>query len=340
MKKLLITFSFCVTILFGEFDKVGTSTAQFLKIGVGARAIAMGGSYVAMADDGYSHYWNPAGIVKIDGISSSFSHTNYLLDISHEYLSLTVPVNNNGALGFSFSALNADEKEVTTVENPDGTGLTYKVMDISAGISYSHQLSDRLCYGITAKYIRLSAYHETANSFAIDIGSILDTGYNGLKIGMALTNFGGNLKYEGRDLIVKADSNNNIEGNYLSDANLQTEAWRLPLMIRIGVAFDLTGPENAFFVNQSNRISISMDAEHPNDASEHVNLGVEYGLMETLFLRVGHRFNYSEDETTFGAGIKLPLGGDHNRISIDYAVLPIGPFGNTSYLSIEFNSLF
>ena len=334
MKSLFSVLLFCTAFLFGEFDKVGTSAAQFLKIGVGARAISMGGSYVALADDGYAHYWNPAGIVRAPSFGTAFSHNNYVLDLSHEYLSITVPTGRNGAMGISISALNMSDQEITTVENPEGTGLFYDVIDMSFGFSYSRMLSDRLSYGLTTKYIRLSAYHETAHSFAVDLGSILDTGYKGLKIGMAMTNFGGNVRYEGRDLIVKADSNEDLDGNYLSDANLRTESWRLPLMIRIGVAFDLMNRDSSFIQNDNSRIRVALDAEHPNDASEHLHVGMEYGFMETIFFRAGHRFNYSETETTFGIGLNLEMG-NQSRVSIDYAVMPIGPFGNTSYLSLE-----
>ncbi|MDA0378244.1 MAG: hypothetical protein O2899_02035, partial [Bacteroidetes bacterium] len=47
--------------------KVGTTAAQFLKLGVGARAVAMGGSFVAESSDLSALYWNPAGLSKISG---------------------------------------------------------------------------------------------------------------------------------------------------------------------------------------------------------------------------------------------------------------------------------
>ena len=46
--------------------KVGTTSAQFLKIGVGAKAIAMGGTFVAQANDLSALYWNPAGLAYHD----------------------------------------------------------------------------------------------------------------------------------------------------------------------------------------------------------------------------------------------------------------------------------
>lgn len=65
--------------------KVGTSAAQFLKIGVGARAAAMGGSFNALASDVTSIYWNPAGLARQQGSELFFSHTSWLAGISHEF---------------------------------------------------------------------------------------------------------------------------------------------------------------------------------------------------------------------------------------------------------------
>ena len=90
MRRLLIVLLSFSSVAFGEFDKVGTTTAQFLKMGVGARARGMGGSFVALADDGTAHYWNPAGMVATEGISSTFSHTDWALDITHEFVSVTL----------------------------------------------------------------------------------------------------------------------------------------------------------------------------------------------------------------------------------------------------------
>ena len=58
-KYIMITFIF--NLLFGV-DKVGTTAAKFLSIGVGSNAVGMGGSYTSIADDATAMYWNPAGL--------------------------------------------------------------------------------------------------------------------------------------------------------------------------------------------------------------------------------------------------------------------------------------
>lgn len=316
------------------FDKVGTTIAPFLKLGVGARAMGMGGSFVALSDDGSAMYWNPAGMMNQKKINTAFIHNNWAMDISHDFIGVSFPTGRSGVLGFSLTALSMDEQDVTTVAEPDGNGLTYSVLDMAIGISYAHQISDRFSYGQTIKYIRLVAFNEIANTIATDIGMLLRTDFHGMKIGMCLSNFGGEPKYEGRDLIESADIDDNIDGNISSDVTLTTEPWPLPLLFRIGIAMDLVGKNDAYMSSSRNRLTLSLDAEHPNDSREHLNLGGEYSYNELFFIRGGYRFNYDEENWTLGAGVKLDLG-ILGKTFINYSVRPFGPFGNTNQISIE-----
>ena len=297
--------------------------------------MGMGGSFVGLANDASALYWNPAGLSSSKGINTIFSHNDWALDISHEFIGVIIPLQNKSHFGVSFSALTMGEKEVTTVEEPDGTGLYYSVMDLAMGLSYAQAISDRLSYGLTLKYIHTSAYNESASTVAFDLGSILRTAYHNLKIGMSLSNFGGELQYQGRDLIGKTDIDEDLDGNQLTDANLQTETWSIPLMIRIGISVDLLGMNDAFIENHFNRVTLAIDAEHPNDSSEHLNIGCEYSYKELFFIRSGYRINYTENVFTFGAGLKMNVNTLGNT-SINYSVLPLGPFGNTNQLSLEF----
>lgn len=332
--KRSIAIIFLLALAWGQVDKVGSTTAQFLKLGVGSRAQGMGGSFVALANDGSGPYWNPAGILAAENVSASFHHLDWVLDIRKDYVSILAPLNRGTSLALTLSALSMDEKPVTTVQQPEGTGLTYGVLDLALGISLARRVSDRLGYGITMKTIQLSAYNESASGFAFDIGSILRTDFHDLTIGMALTNFGGDLKYEGRDLLAKADIDESIDGNYTSDVNLKTESWPLPLRIQIGIAVDLWGSGNAFFQSRNSRLTLAVDAVHPNDGPEHLNAGLEWGWNDWLFLRGGTRFNYDQEQWTLGGGLIWSSGGA-GRWSLNYSVAPLGVFGATTQVSLE-----
>lgn len=335
MKKLLFTCVMLVSVLYAEFDKRGTTTAQFLKIGVGARAQGMGGSFTALANDGSATFWNPAGLVQQRKIGVGLYHNPWVLDISHDYLSFSIPIRDRATCAFFFSALTMDDQEITTVNEPDGTGLYYSTMDLAAGFSYSRLFSDRLAYGFTFKYIRLSAYNEKASAVAFDMGSILKTDWYGMTIGMSLSNFGGELQFDGRDLITKTDIDEDIAGNYTADASLITESWPIPMLIRIGVAMEIMGEGDKLMNSENGSLLAAVDAVHPNDGPEYLSAGLEYGFDDFLFLRTGYRWNHVHQDLTFGAGAVITVNS-LGRTVIDYAVIPMGEFGNTSQISLEF----
>lgn len=334
MRRLLFLMSL-TALVYGEFDKVATTAAPFLKMGVGARASAMGGGFVALANDGSALYWNPAGMLGLQTMTATASHNDWLVDISHDYVGLVLPGRQNERIGLSVSALTMGEQPVRTLEDPDGTGLVYNVMDLVITAGYARQVTDRLSMGVSGKYIQLNAWNESASTMALDVGSILRTDFYGLKIGMTLSNFGGDIQYSGRDLILKADVDEEINGNYTSDVDLRTEPWPLPLMIRIGVSMDLIGSGDAFMQSQMSRLTVAIDSDHPNDGPEHVNLGMEYAIREMVYFRGGYRHNYDQESWTMGAGVNLKLNG-LGKVRLDYAVKPMEIFGTTSILSVEF----
>ncbi|MFC2103114.1 PorV/PorQ family protein [Bacteroidota bacterium] len=337
MKKiiiLIILVTFQASSIAGDFAKVGTSAAQFLKIGVGARAMGLGGSFTALANDVSSLYWNPAGITNLPGFSLSVSHTEWFADISHDFVGMVYPLSSSDIIAISVIALNTGEQEVTTVTQPDGTGIYYDVSDLAIGLSYARALTDRFSVGITVKYIQQNLYNESANAFAIDLGTYLRTGFHDLIIAMNISNFGGSMQLEGRDLITITDINN-VSGNISTDAQLKTEPWPLPLIFRVGVAINLVGGNDPIIRSETNRFTFAIDGVHPNDNTEKINIGGEYSWNETVFLRAGHRINYDVEKWTFGFGLKMNVGSQ--QIGFDYALIDFNDLGKVSQFSLELN---
>ena len=334
MKNVLVIAIIGFSLLFAEFDKVGTTAAQFLKIGVGARAMGMGGGFVALADDGSAPFWNPAGMLRNSQQRVALHHNPWVLDIDHNYFSLIHPWTPTRVLGGYATILSMDEQEVNTVQEPDGTGLYYKVQDMAIGGSLALQISDRLITGFGIKYVQLRAYNETADAFAVDLGSIFTTDFYGLRIGMALTNFGGELKHSGRDLIRKTVEESSLDGNYTPDAILETETWPLPLTLRLGAAVDLIGFEPAPLILNNQRLTLAIDAVHPNDGPEYICLGTEYAFSDRYFVRTGYRHNHPQSGWTAGLGLKYAINPGL-KLQLDYAILPFEHFDNSSQFALE-----
>src|SRR5688572_29976247 len=96
----------------------GTSTAQFLRIGQGARAEGMGGAFTAIADDAYAVYWNPAGLAQITRRHVALNHLEFIEKISSQFASLVLPVNRlNGSFGAAVTYV-----DMGTIDRRDATG--------------------------------------------------------------------------------------------------------------------------------------------------------------------------------------------------------------------------
>lgn len=320
-------------IFAGGFSKVGTAAAQFLKIGVGARAMGMGGSFTAIANDVSTIYWNPAGIANLNRTSISFTHSQWFADISHDFAGVVMPISTSDFIAVHATTLNTGEQEVTTVANPDGTGIFYDVRDLAIGLSYSRQLTDRFSVGLTAKYVMQSLYNVQASSFTLDIGSYLKTGFHNLVIGMAISNFGGTMQLDGRDLITIANVNTSFGGNYNPDARLTTQEYPLPLIFRVGLAMDVVGGNDPVIQSEDYRLTLAAEGTHLNDNSERVNIGSECSWTETVFVRAGYKINYDTEKWAFGVGVNFPIGS--HKVVFDYAFIGFENLGNVSQFSIE-----
>ncbi len=288
-------------------SKVGTTAAPFLEIGVGARAIGMGGAFVAVASDYSSIYWNPAGMARMQYGEAGFVHTEWLADISFDNISAVNPMGNGMALGAFVTTLSMDEMKVRTIEHPEGTGELFDAGDLAFGVSYASMLTSSLSIGATAKYIHQKIWHMNADAYAVDLGLLFETPFHGLKIGMAVSNFGPKMQMTGRDTRIFYDPDpNNPGNNERIPAYLETEEWSLPLTFRAGVSIDILHNPNGF-------LTLAMDAIHPNDNYEYINLGAEYNYRNWFFLRTGWKTLFLDDTEqgfTAGAGLRYRLTGN------------------------------
>lgn len=313
------------------FTKVGTTAAPFLKIEYGARPVAMGGAFVALADDPSGVYYNPAGIAEVSSAQFMGGYTVWFAGLKYNYATFILPARRvNFALWGSF--LYCDDIMVTTVENPEGTGQAFSYVDGLLGVTVSAFLSDRLSVGISGKYIQQKLYNESASTFALDIGSILRTPLKGARLGMCLANYGGRMQLFGNDLIVQVDPWPEFTGNPDVEARLTTESFPLPLAFKLGIAFDLLGCPEAFINNERHRVTIACDGIHPNDGEEKFNVGVEYGFHNTLFVRGGYKINYDTQKYTAGVGMKFNIGP--RSFAVDYSYVPMDVLDATHRISV------
>jgi len=313
-------------------SKVATTAASFLEIAVGSRAIGMGGAFVAVADDATALYWNSAGIARLEKSEMVFIHTKWIADINYNYLGTAFPMGNAGVLGISVTSLSTEEMLVRTIDMPEGTGERFGVGDIAIGAAFARSLTDRFSIGFNTKYIRQKIWNMSAVGFAMDIGTLFTTQFNGMKIGMSVSNFGGKMQMLGKDTFVNFDLAPSQEGsNDRVPANLKTDKFPLPIVFRVGLAMDV-------LEGDLNNMTIAVDAAHPNDNTEYMNLGIEYSFDDFIFLRGGYKNLFlldSEENLTLGAGLIYDINGDVT-VRVDYSYQEFGRLINSQSFSLAF----
>jgi hypothetical protein len=325
---LILTCFLAHTAYAGGVTKAGTSAATFLRIPVGARAIGMGSSFVSMENDPTALFWNPSAITSIGTNALVADHSLWLPGIYFDFVGLVIPLGDLGTAGLSTTILHTDDMEVTTPAQPMGTGEMFNASSFAVGLTYSRELTDRFSIGGTFKYVRETIYNSYADAFAFDVGTIFQTPFAGIRLGVSISNFGTKLQMTGEDLNIRADVAPNQQGtNQSIVAKLNTDQFNLPLIMRIGISDEI--------INTSDfRLTLSADGINPNDNAQSVDLGGEIGLLNNkVQLRSGYKDLFlPNNEANFAYGLSL---NDINvfssvLISIDYAYQNFVHLGNSN----------
>jgi len=319
-----------------ELTKAGSAGAQFLKIGVGSKYQGMGEASAATANDVYSMYWNPAGLVEVENFAVGFTNVNWLLDIDLNYVSAAKYFEDVGVFGISATVLSMDDQEITTFEQQDGTGEYYSASSYAIGLTFARQLTARFAFGATVKYVEEKIDNERAKGMAFDFGTVLYTGFRNLRLGMSITNLGPEMEFSGSDLEFRYNpteddqpiNEENVSNDNLVGSELNTTSYDLPMTFRMGVAYDLEFGYNSI-------VTMAADLKHPNDNEQQGSLGAQYAYDEKYFLRGGYKINYDEETFSFGGGLITSVGQD-TRMFIDYAWQDFGRLESTQKFSIGF----
>ncbi len=313
-------------------SRAGTTAAPFLKIGVGARALAMGEAYSTQAEDVTALYWNPAGLAWATGMQILLNHYDYLADIYYEYGGLSIPFPGIGTLGLYFSYMGMPDLERTTLDYPDGNGEMVSASSYAIGLCFARALNDRFSIGGGIKYVRETIWHSHAAGVAFDVGLIYHTFFKNLRIGMSISNFGSDMQMNGSDMLVQHDIDPTFAGNNENiNSYLATDQFPLPLLFRVGLSANVT--RDFFHLDHYDWI-VSVDAVHPNDNREYLNVGTEVRLYNLIALRGGYRALFLEEREgglTLGAGVQVHVVG--LRMMLDYAYVDYGRLDQTNKFS-------
>ncbi len=312
----------------GELIKVGASGSQFLKIGVGARANAMG-AYCAVANDISSSFWNPAGLADVKSIAAEADYTQWFAGFKHIFAGFAMPLGSSFTLGANITSFQSDDIEVTTLKNPEGTGHYYQANDFAAGLTFAGYLTEEFSFGINAKYIYNGFESVSSTGVAFDVGTMYNTGLYGIKIAFALSNLGTRMQYAGTGLKYKYDIDPDNTNVRPVEAELVASSYSIPLIFRAGLS------TNKIIEDEDNALIVAADFATFSDVSEQYTLGAEYTFKKLFSVRASYIFG--QDQLGIGGGIGLNWeAGDDFNMNFDYSINPTADLGLINRLSLKF----
>jgi len=274
----------------------GNTGLSFLKIGVGARATAMGEAYTAAANDATSLFWNPAGSAWSGSRRAHFTHNEWIQGITNEVANISLPAfRGSFGIGLMLNSVSGIERRTFATEEPLGDISAH---DFSILLNYSRMIGQNLSVGLNAKFIDEKIYIESARGFAVDFGARYQVLTPGLFLGAALQNLG-------------------------TTTSLVEEKIALPTTMRFGAAYMLP------FKMLNGTWLFATDFVQVLNEDSHINFGSEFSPFSLLRLRIGYQTGYKEKGLSAGFGLAL------NRFQFDYAYVPFSSdLGSSQRLSL------
>lgn len=332
-----------------ENTRRGTRGANFLEIGIGARAGALAGAVTADVRGVSALYWNTAGIAHAarGRIGATITQLYEGFDMTLGQVGGILPVG-NGAAGVSLTFFSSGEIERTTIDYPQGNdplfGKTFTYTGTAVSLHYARLITDRLAVGGAVRYAQEGFEGAAASYVGIDVGTQFQTGIYGTTIGAAITNVGSEGRFEGTALRNRLVPGQGIPtGANVVDVERTTQPFAMPTTFRFSVMADLVGGADALIApNPQHQVRLLTDISDGISTPIQGSIAAEYSYREILYLRGGKRF-YNEGSRApwsdshglaGGVGLVLPLG--RSRLTLDYAYQPWGLLNNVQILSVEF----
>jgi len=350
IRNLIFLFIFTCTTATGVLgQRTAKYGADFLAGGVGARALGMGGAYVAIADDANAGYWNPAGLDQIVTPEFAYMHAERFAGaVSFDYLGVAWPLSAKSTLGASFyrsgvndiyNTLDAwDAVRNQPKPNPTDFITTFSAADYAFFFGYGRRISDELSIGFTGKIVR-----RTIGSFADAWGYSLDVGAQyrsgpwafGLNLQdlttmlqswsinkEALANirdvFGDDLPTGGTELVLPV-------ARLGSAYHLDFESSRILFALDMDVAFD---------GQQANALNVG-------NASFHPRAGIEYMIKDLVSLRAGMSSIRKTEKNGWDITPSVGAGFRVKQFQFDYGFGDFGglvsELGYSHRISLEFS---
>ena len=316
-------------------SRSGTAGAVELLVPVTARFTGLGGSTTSGMTDMNgleALFANPAGLSVNEGTGALFSRVEYVADIGVNYFGIAQSFGYNN-LALTVSAWDFGDIAEQTEVAPEISPVTFNVNFLTAGLTYSRQLTDRIAAGASIKLVSESIDDVSANAVAFDAGMTYDITGTGLRLGISLKNIGNELQFSGTGLTTAVRLPNQEPSANVNALNIESESIELPTLLNVGLSYTRDLGANSVVTVLGNFRSNSFD-------QDQFSGGLEFGLMDIVYVRGGYQAAEDMDQTffqgpAFGGGLKLNFGD--TRLMVDYAYQPTDFFDDVQYITASIN---
>lgn len=288
-----------LTTMAAEED-AGTAALPFLRLGVGARALALGEAFVADALDAEAAVLNPALLSKNRRHSVTFTHDEYLADLTFEFGAYALPLAGGEA---GSVALSVRYLSYGTLQGYDEDGVPtgdFPAADLAAGVSYGVEIFQGFGAGATINYVYSRIDDANASTIAFDLGLSYQP-LNRLRFGLTAANLGPDVKY----------------------VTLESP---LPITLRLGAAGEVIDEPR-------HRITLLADGVYPVYGKPYGAFGLQYTLLDLISFRGGYRLGHDTATFSFGAGFQFALWGSV-LLNLDYAYADYGDLDATHLFTL------
>ena len=329
-----IIFILCLVALGSALhaqSKTGTTIGTFTLIDPSARSAAMGGAGVTSTSEAMASFYNPGALGALQRSDFQFTYNAWFADISVSSAVGTMHLGDAGTVAAVVTHLGSGDIDVRTVDQPQGTGERYSVSDLLVGLGYGMRITDRFYCGIQVNYVNERIWHSSTFVFGINVGTLYELSSDGLRIGASLVNFGTKNKFSGTDLRIRYDLDPSRYGDNSSiPGEIMTDDFSMPIVFRVGLGYPVK-------VDESNTFNVAVDALHPSDNSESVNIGAEWVFRRLLALRVGYQtLGQTDSELGLTAGGGVAWDGLGYEMRFDYGWASHGRLGGVHRITLGF----
>jgi len=285
-----------------DFKKVGTVGYPFLRVPVLARDVGLGEASGALTHKVgiLPLFLNPAVLGFQHQGAAGISYSQWLVDIQHQAAGFTWPLGNIGNFGIGLNYFDYGSIPHTEQTGQQGQYVTrghYTAQSIACGLTYARQLTDKFAFGTRIKWVQETIYKYSSSNIILDLGVIYFTGFQNLRLGGFVNNFG-------------------VDARFIGDS------FKMPTTLRLALAYDLISGVNHL-------LTLVSEVSHPSDNTEKIHFGVEYGFHQYLYFRAGYKYKYDEDHFNFGAGLSW------QGLLLDAALIPFGKFNTVYMLTLQ-----